>query len=61
LREFDPSAKTTKEIVTGIGRIRDVLIDGDYAYFITNNTDGRGTPAKGDDKLYRVRIADMLQ
>jgi glucose/arabinose dehydrogenase len=61
LREFNPSAKTTKEVVTGIGRIRDVLIDGDYAYFITNNTDGRGIPAEGDDKLFRVRIEDMFQ
>jgi glucose/arabinose dehydrogenase len=60
LREFDPAAKTTREVVTGVGRIRDVLIEGDYVYFITNNTDGRGIPAEGDDKLYRVRIANLL-
>lgn len=61
LREFDPGAKTTREVVTGIGRIRDVLIEGDYVYFITNNTDGRGTPTDGDDKLYRVKIADIVK
>jgi glucose/arabinose dehydrogenase len=56
LREFDPAARTTKEVVAGIGRIRDVMADGDYIYFITNNTDGRGTPSEGDDKLYRVKL-----
>lgn len=61
LREFDPAAKTTREVVTGVGRIRDVLIDGGYVYFISNNTDGRGTPAAGDDKLYRVRVEEVLQ
>lgn len=61
LREFDPAAKTTREVVNGVGRIRDVLIDGGYVYFISNNTDGRGTPSAGDDKLYRVRIEDIIK
>jgi glucose/arabinose dehydrogenase len=59
LREFNPSAKTTREVVAGVGRIRDVLIDGDYVYFISNNTDGRGTPFAGDDKLYRVKLKEL--
>jgi glucose/arabinose dehydrogenase len=59
LREFDPAAKTTREVVTNVGRVRDVLVDGDYMYFISNNTDGRGTPAAGDDKLYRVKIEEL--
>lgn len=61
LREFDPAAKTTREVVTGVGRIRDVMIEGEYVYFISNNTDGRGTPAEGDDKLYRVKLEDLMQ
>lgn len=61
LREFDPAAKTTREVVTGVGRVRDVLIEGEYVYFISNNTDGRGTPAAGDDKLYRVKLEDIVQ
>lgn len=37
------------------GRIRDVIIDPDGAlYFLTNNRDGRGSPKKGDDKIYRI-------
>lgn len=59
LREFDLAAKTTTEVVTEVGRIRDVLIDGDYIYFISNNTDGRGTPSEGDDKLYRVNLEEL--
>jgi hypothetical protein len=23
-------------------------------YFLTNNTDGRGIPRQGDDKIYRI-------
>ncbi|MFT9596630.1 PQQ-dependent sugar dehydrogenase [Mesobacillus sp.] len=59
LREFDPAAKTTHEVVTGLGRIRDVIVDGDDLFFISNNTDGRGTPSEGDDKLYRVKIDQL--
>ncbi|MBS8265471.1 PQQ-dependent sugar dehydrogenase [Mesobacillus boroniphilus] len=59
LREFDLTAKTTREVVTGLGRIRDVIVEGDDLYFISNNTDGRGTPGEGDDKLYRVKLQDV--
>ncbi len=59
LREFDPAAKMTKEVVTGVGRIRDVMADEEYLYFVSNNTDGRGNPSEGDDKLYRVKIGDL--
>ena len=48
---FDPTSGEQKEIVTGLGRIRGVLVDGDYLYFITNNTDGRGNPEENEDKL----------
>jgi glucose/arabinose dehydrogenase len=37
------------------GRIRDVVEGTDGAlYFLTNNTDGRGTPRPGDDRIYRI-------
>ncbi|WP_246860915.1 PQQ-dependent sugar dehydrogenase [Bacillus sp. REN3] len=61
VRAFDVGAKSSKEVVTGVGRIRDVFIEGDYLYFISNNTDGRGTPAAGDDKLFRIKLADLEQ
>ena len=41
-----------------LGRLRDVTAgpDGEL-WFIGNNTDGRGSPSAGDDKLFRVRLA----
>ncbi|MFN7065078.1 MAG: PQQ-dependent sugar dehydrogenase [Aquificaceae bacterium] len=37
------------------GRIRDVVQGPDgFLYFLTNNRDGRGTPRKGDDRIYRI-------
>jgi glucose/arabinose dehydrogenase len=39
------------------GRIRDVAKGpGSTLYFLTNNTDGRGTPRPGDDVLYQVAL-----
>lgn len=54
--EFDLDTNETREVVTGVGRIRDVLVDEPFLYFISNNTDGRGTPAANDDKLYRIEL-----
>ncbi|WP_153465172.1 PQQ-dependent sugar dehydrogenase [Sediminibacillus terrae] len=51
LRKFDPEANSQEAVVEGYGRIRDVLASSDGIYFITNNTDGRGTPLKQDDRL----------
>ena len=43
------------------GRIRTVLIGPDgYLYFTTSNTDGRGRPQNGDDKLYRIHPDALL-
>ena len=44
-----------EQSLTGFGRVRDVFSDGKSLYFITNNTDGRGTPNKDDDVLYRLK------
>jgi glucose/arabinose dehydrogenase len=59
VREFDLGQKTTSTVIDGLGRIRDLFIDGDYLYFISNNTDGRGTPDEKDDKLYRVLLSNL--
>lgn len=40
--------------IEGFGRIRDVYSDGESLYFITNNTDGRGSPSSKDDILYKI-------
>ena len=42
-------------IMTGLGRIRDVVQGPDgYLYLITSNTDGRAFPDSDDDKLVRI-------
>ncbi|WP_423189874.1 PQQ-dependent sugar dehydrogenase [Alkalibacterium sp. f15] len=56
--EFDLETREQREVVSGFGRIRDVLIEDDQLYFISNNTDGRGDPKESDDKLYRLSIQD---
>ncbi|WP_318245511.1 PQQ-dependent sugar dehydrogenase [Cytobacillus stercorigallinarum] len=43
-------------LVSDVGRVRDVFVDGDVLYFISNNRDGRGNPAEQDDRLYRLKI-----
>lgn len=37
-----------------------VVDDNGVLYFISNNTDGRGEPAKDDDKLYRLNLEKFL-
>lgn len=59
VREYDLEKLTTEAVITGLGRIRDVFIDGEYLYFVSNNTDGRGNPDEKDDKLYRVLLSNI--
>lgn len=54
--EFDVETGKQREIITGLGRIRDVLIEGNSLYFISHNTDGRGTLLENDDKLYKISL-----
>lgn len=42
-----------------LGRIRDVVATGDGSLWIlTNNTDGRGNPRAGDDRLIEVELRE---
>lgn len=41
------------------GRIRDVVVRDDWLYFTTSNTDGRGTPQAGDDKILRIPLSQI--
>lgn len=59
IREFDLERNTTSPVITGLGRIRDVYVEGEYLYFVSNNTDGRGNPDEKDDKLYRVLLTNL--
>lgn len=47
---------TEHELLDGrLGRLRDVLVDpGGSLLVLTNNTDGRGRPGPGDDRIVRI-------
>ncbi|BAB05809.1 sorbosone dehydrogenase family protein [Halalkalibacterium halodurans] len=55
--EFDLETGEQREIISGLGRIRDVYIEDDFLYFISNNTDGRGDPQENDDRLYKIPLS----
>ena len=53
--DFDEGLSSQKSILSGIGRVRDVVQGPDgYLYVITSNTDGKGFPDATDDKLLRI-------
>lgn len=42
------------------GRLRDVVAHGDRLWLLTNNTDGRGSPRSGDDRLIEVPLVPAV-
>lgn len=54
--EFTIETLEKRELISGLGRIRDIYVDNQFLYFISNNTDGRGNPLTNDDKLYRIPL-----
>lgn len=45
-----------KSLFTQFGRVRDVVAHNGYIYICTSNTDGRGIPQIGDDKIIRIKV-----
>jgi len=56
LYQYDIRSGALKErFKNEFGRLRTVVLGpDDYFYILTNNTDGRGTPKQGDDKIIKV-------
>jgi len=53
--DLNDGLKSQKSILSGLGRIRDVVQGSDGSlYVITSNTDGKGFPDRMDDKLLRI-------
>ena len=53
--DFEEGLSSQKSILSGVGRIRDVVQGPDGSlYVITSNTDGKGFPDSTDDKLLRI-------
>lgn len=49
-------------LIDDLGRVRDVSVGPDGAlYALTNNTDGRGQPREGDDRIVRIEIEPAEQ
>ncbi len=57
--EFDLEANEVRALLDDYGRIRDIYIEDDFLYFITNNTDGRGDPIDSDDRLFRIDLTEL--
>ena len=55
----DGTTASAAAYLTGqFGRLRDVHLSADGGLWVlTNNTDGRGTPRPGDDRILAVRLA----
>jgi glucose/arabinose dehydrogenase len=55
LRLVELPADTERNILTGYGRIRDVIEGPDGSLYVTtSNRDGRAIPEQGDDKILRI-------
>lgn len=54
---LDDLAGSTEQLVGEYGRLRDVAVAPDGSLWVlTNNTDGRGDPAAGDDRIVRLPL-----
>lgn len=52
----DGNAELKEHFKGEFGRIRNAVLGPDgFLYILTNNTDGRGTPRPGDDKLIKIQ------
>ena len=52
----DP-ATSAERFVGDYGRLRDVVVAPDGSlWLLTNNTDGRGDPRAGDDRIIRIPV-----
>ncbi len=56
LLRYDLESAELEPVLQGEGRIRDVWVQESDLYIITNNTDGRGRPGAGDDRMLKLSI-----
>ncbi|MBS4208821.1 PQQ-dependent sugar dehydrogenase [Bacillus sp. FJAT-50079] len=56
VRIFDLLSGKASVFTEGDGRIRDIFIEDGHLFYMTNNTDGRGTPEPNDDQLLKMEL-----
>lgn len=57
-----PQARAVEWFAGEYGRIRDVAPGPDGSlWMLTNNTDGRGDPSPGDDRILQVRLTETAE
>ncbi|MGE3193533.1 MAG: sorbosone dehydrogenase family protein [Microbacteriaceae bacterium] len=60
--EQSETASAVPWFVQQYGRIRDVTPGPDgWLWMLTNNTDGRGSPLEGDDRILQVRLTPLAE
>ncbi|WP_020615164.1 PQQ-dependent sugar dehydrogenase [Paenibacillus daejeonensis] len=58
LARFDAEGTPLDDVLSGEGRLRDVIVSDQGLYVITNNTDGRGSPSDNDDRLLLLPLPE---
>jgi glucose/arabinose dehydrogenase len=58
IRVLNVADKSVDIFFENVGRLRDVYIENDKLFTITNNRDGRGNPREGDDKLFELPLEE---
>ncbi|MEU6812233.1 PQQ-dependent sugar dehydrogenase [Streptomyces sp. NPDC046831] len=56
LRGAQASAPAQAFLTERYGRLRTVVAAGDRLWLVTSNTDGRGDPRRGDDRILELRV-----
>ncbi|MBD8070116.1 PQQ-dependent sugar dehydrogenase [Bacillus sp. PS06] len=56
IRSYDLTDQSVDTIHEGSGRMRDIYIEDNTLFTITNNLDGRGQPSDDDDQLLRIKL-----
>ncbi|MUK87735.1 quinoprotein glucose dehydrogenase [Ornithinibacillus sp. L9] len=55
---YDIADGTINDFFDNVGRLRDVMIEDDALYTITNNHDSRGNPEHKDDRLINLSLTE---
>lgn len=56
VKTFEVHTGGVQTYLDGWGRMRDVMIEDDDLYAVTNNRDGRGNPVKEDDQMLLKKL-----